>query len=390
MSPHARSVTRTTRAGSEPLGGSGTTYDRIVVKIGSSLLSAEDRGLDLAFMEALVSQVAELLDRGSQVVLVTSGAIAAGLEVMGWDSRPEAMPELQAAAAVGQVRIIGTYAELFSRLGLSVGQVLLTRHETAHRAQYLHARDTMEKLLALGVVPIVNENDTTAVDEIRFGDNDTLAALVGAMVKADLVVLLTDIEGLYSSDPRADEEALLLEHVNELTEEMLAAAGGPGSAVGSGGMATKVEAARVLMKAGIPMVVCDGRRPGVVADAACGKTVGTYFAGDESAIGSWKTWIALGHRPAGTVVVDAGAADALRSRGKSLLPAGVVRVEGCFQAGDAVLITGPDGQVIARGLVDMSSADLERVKGLKTSEIPGILSGYHGEEVVHRDRLVLL
>ncbi|MBE0475540.1 MAG: glutamate 5-kinase [Coriobacteriia bacterium] len=372
------------------MGGSGTSYGRVVVKVGSSLLSAPDGGLDVAFMEALVEQVARLHERGTEAVIVTSGAIAAGIERLDWEERPRAMPALQAAAAVGQVRIIGTYAELFAAHDLPVGQVLVTRHDTAHRAQYLHARDTLEKLLALGVVPVVNENDTTAVDEIRFGDNDTLAALVGTMVKADLVVLLTDIEGLYSADPRADEGAALLEHVDELTEEMLAAAGGPGSTLGSGGMATKLEAARVLMKAGIPMVVCDGRRPDVVVDAASGGCVGTFFAGDACSIGSRKTWIALGRRPAGTIVVDAGAAEAVRTRGKSLLPAGVLSVSGPFQPGDAVLIQDAEGRTVARGLVEMSSADLDRVKGLKTSEIPGILAGYKGEEVIHRDRLVLL
>lgn len=372
------------------MGGSGTLYERVVVKVGSSLLAGADGGLDRGFIDGLADQIAALRDRGAQVVIVTSGAISAGLERLGFAERPSQMPELQAAAAVGQVRIIGTYAELFAARGMAVGQVLVTRHDTAHRSQYLHARDTLEKLLALRVVPVVNENDTTAVDEIRFGDNDTLAALVGTMVKADLVVLLTDIEGVYSADPRTRDDAALVEHVHELTEELLSAAGGPGSGVGSGGMATKLEAARVLVKAGIPMVVADGRRPGVITDAAAGETVGTYFPAGETAMGGRKTWIALGRKPAGTIRIDDGAAHALRERGRSLLPAGVLAVEGAFQPGDAVLIEDAGGRVVGRGLSGMSSADLERVKGLKTSEIPGILPSYHGEEVIHRDRLVLL
>jgi glutamate 5-kinase len=300
------------------------------------------------------------------------------------------MPALQAAASVGQVRVLGMYAALFAARDLNVGQVLLTRHDTGHRQAYLHARDTFERLLTLGVVPIVNENDTVAVDEIRFGDNDTLAALVAVMVGAELVVLLTDIEGLYSADPRLDAEAQLLEHVSELTDQVLSAAGGAGTPVGSGGMATKVEAAKVLMRAGIPLVVCDGRRQDVVLDAAEGKPVGTYFAGGAVSLGARKLWIATGNRAAGTVVIDAGARDALCLRGKSLLPAGVVRVEGNFVTGDAIVLKDQDGRTVARGLTALSSADLDSVKGLKTEQIEQLLPAVAGKEVVHRDHLVIL
>ena len=213
------------------------------------------------YVAALVGQVCALREQGHEPVIVSSGAIAAGLERLGMASRPTDMPSLQAAASVGQVALIETYASLFSARGVVVGQVLLTRHDTGHREAYLHARDTFERLLDLRAVPIVNENDTVAVDEIRFGDNDTLAALVATMVGADLVIVLSDIEGLYDADPRVSAEAQLLEHVAELTDDLVAAAGGAGTEYGSGGMATKIEAARVLMKAGIPMVVCDGARP---------------------------------------------------------------------------------------------------------------------------------
>jgi glutamate 5-kinase len=271
-----------------------------------------------------------------------------------------------------------------------VGQVLLTRGDTAHRQQYVNACHTFDRLLATGVVPVVNENDTTAVEEIRFGDNDTLAALVGIMVHADLVVLLSDIEGVYSADPRTDEEARLFTRLDEVTEDVEAAAGGPGSPHGSGGMATKLDAAKVLMKAGIPMVVCDGRRQNAVVDAAAGEPVGTLFAAGAGKLKGRKLWIAFGGRPAGSITIDDGARDALCLRGKSLLPAGVVGVSGDFSPGDAVTIRDRAGKVIARGLTGLSSEDLERVKGMKSSEIARTSPEFAGTEVVHRDRLVIM
>jgi glutamate 5-kinase len=363
---------------------------RIVVKVGTSTLTGRDGRIDRAWLHGLAAQVAELRDQGAQVVIVSSGAIAAGVETMLLARRPDEITGLQAMAAIGQVRLIAEYAEALSGVGAHVGQVLLTRHDTGHRQAYLFACRTLERLLEMGVVPVVNENDTTAVDEIRFGDNDTLAALVGVMVHADLVVLLTDIEGLYDADPRQVHEAALVEHVDELTDEMLASAGGAGTDGGSGGMVTKLEAARILMKAGIPMVVCDGRRERVLADAFLGEPVGTYFAGGEGEVEARKLWIAFARHPKGSVVVDAGARDALCLRGTSLLPAGVVRVEGVFAAGDPVAIVDASGKQVARGLADLSSVDLDRVKGLKSSEIGGVAPGLAGLEVVHRDRLVIL
>jgi len=363
---------------------------RIVVKLGSSTLTGPDGRPDRGYLASLVGQIAELMCRGSEVVLVSSGAIAAGLEALGLASRPDDIPTLQAVASVGQVRIIGTYAELFHEHGLAVGQVLLTRQDTAHRQQYVNACHTFERLLAAGAVPIVNENDTTAVDEIRFGDNDTLAALVGIMVKADLVLLLTDIEGLYSADPRTTEEACLLERVEEVTPDVEAAAGGPGSGLGSGGMSTKIEAAKALMKAGIPTVVCDGRRAHVLADAVAGEPVGTLFAGGESALAGRKLWIAFAKQPAGSVTIDDGAREALCLRGKSLLPAGVIGVSGTFSAGDAVTIQDREGTVIARGLSGLSSEDLDRVKGMKSSDIAALSPDLGGTEVVHRDCLAIM
>ncbi len=363
---------------------------RVVIKVGSSTLAPEGEGLDRVFVDSLVEQIATVRAAGVEVVLVTSAAIAAGIESLDLATRPTDMPTLQAAASVGQVQVLGMYAALFAARGMTVGQVLVTRHDTAHRQAYLHARDTLERLLSLGVVPIVNENDTVAVDEIRFGDNDTLAALVATMVGADLAVLLTDIAGLYDSDPRENGGARLLEHVEKLTPEMLSAAGGTGSAAGSGGMATKVEAAKVLMRAGIPMVVCDGRRENVVVDAVAGMPVGTLFAGGKAGLGARKLWIALGGAAKGEVVIDDGARTALLERGKSLLPAGVVSVKGPFVAGDAIVLKDLSGEVIARGLAGLSSVDLESVRGMTSPRIAEILPQAAGMEVVHRDHLVIL
>ncbi|MDY0087396.1 MAG: glutamate 5-kinase [Coriobacteriia bacterium] len=364
--------------------------DRVVIKVGSSTLAPAGEGLDRAYVDSLMEQIAEVRREGTEVIVVTSGAIAAGVQALGIHTRPEDMPSLQASASVGQVQVLGMYAALAAAHGMTVGQVLLTRHDTAHRQAYLHARDTLERLLALGVVPVVNENDTVAVDEIRFGDNDTLAALVGTMARADLVVLLTDIEGLYDADPLKNADARLVEHVESLTDQVISAAGGATSGVGSGGMATKVEAARVLMRAGIPMVVCDGRRAGVIADALSGKPVGTLFAGGKSALGARKLWIALGGVPKGEIIVDDGAKAALCERGKSLLPAGVVSVQGVFAAGDAIVLKDGTGQIVARGLSALSSADLEKVKGMHSSRIADVLPSAAGKTVVHRDHLVIL
>ena len=365
-------------------------HKRVVVKVGTSTLTRADGRVDGTFLRGLCAQIAEIRAEGAHVAIVSSGAIAAGLEALGLATRPTDITALQATAAVGQVRLIGTYAAALDEVGAQSAQVLLTRHDTGHRQAYLFACRTLEHLLEHGIVPVVNENDTTAVEEIRFGDNDTLAALVGVMVHADLVVLLTDIEGLYDADPRAVEAAALLEHVDELTDEVVAAAGGAASDMGSGGMVTKLEAARILMKAGIPMVVCDGRRDRVLVDAYHGQPVGTYFAGGEGEVEARKLWIAFASHPKGSVVVDAGARDALCLRGTSLLPAGVVRVEGSFRAGDPVAVVDANGHQVARGLADMSSADLDRVRGLSSADIAKAAPDIAASEVIHRNRLVIL
>jgi glutamate 5-kinase len=363
---------------------------RIVIKVGSSTLTDRAGSIDREYVRALVAEIAEVVSSATQVVLVSSGAIAAGVARLGLSERPADMPSLQAAASVGQVALAETYQTLFAEHGIVIGQVLLTRHDTGHRESFLHARDTFERLLSLGAIPVVNENDTVAVDEIRFGDNDSLAALVATMVRADLVLLLSDIAGLYDADPRVSAEAKLVEHVDELTDDVLAAAGGSGTEVGSGGMATKLEAAKMLMKAGIPMVICDGRRANAITDAVAGRPVGTLFAGGDATLSARKLWIALGRKAVGEIIIDDGACHALTARNTSLLPAGVVAVTGTFAAGDAVVLKDRTGAVVARGLTELSSAELERVKGLKTSEIEAALPGAGLKEVVHRDHLVIL
>lgn len=362
----------------------------IVIKVGSSTVTGPEGRIDREYLDTLAAQVQQLRDDGDRVIVVTSGAIAAGLEALGLSARPTDMATLQATAAVGQVRLVEVYRELFAARGAQVGQVLVTRYDVGQRQQYLNACQTLERLLDLGAVPIVNENDTTAVDEIKFGDNDYLAALVGMMVHADLVVLLTDIGGLYSADPRVDAGARLVERVDELTDEHVAAAGGPGSAVGSGGMATKLQAARALMKACIPLVVCDGRRPDVIVDAAAGRPVGTLFASGKTAVKSRKLWLAYAGHARGSVTIDAGARDALCLRGKSLLPAGVTDVSGSFVVGDPVSLEDEGGRIVARGIAGITADDLRKVKGLKTAEVARLLPAWRGAEVVHRDRLVIL
>ena len=362
----------------------------IVIKVGSSTVTGPDGKIDHDYLTSLRDQAMQLRHAGDRVVLVSSGAIAAGIEALGLAARPTDMPTLQASAAIGQVRLVDAYRKLFNERGAIVGQVLVTRHDVGHRQSYLNACQTLERLLEMDVVPIVNENDTTAVEEIRFGDNDYLAALVGMMVRADLVILLTDTEGLYSADPRVDAGARLVERVEEVTDEHLASAGGPGSAVGSGGMATKLEAARALMKAGIPLVVCDAKRPDVIVEAAAGMPVGTVFAGGAAAVKGKKLWLAYAGHPKGSVTIDDGAREALSSRGKSLLPAGVLEVSGSFVAGDPIAIEDREGQVVARGVAAMSAEDLRKVKGLKSGEFQDVLVEGGRAEVVHRDHLVIL
>lgn len=372
---------------------SGACRGKVVVKIGSSTLTTSESSIDYGFLESLAAQVAQLRQQGWQPIIVTSAAIASGLEKLGMAERPSDMPSLQAAASVGQSALSAAYAQAFEAYGIVTSLVLLTRRDTADRQAYLHARDTLGRLLELGVVPVVNENDTVSVEQIRFGDNDTLAALVACLVEADLVVILSDVEGLYDANPQSDPEARLIPEVQAIDASILAVAGSAGSSVGSGGMATKIQAARVLMAAGIPLVVCAGREPGVVQAAVAGEPVGTRFMAKGAAheITPRKLWIALGDAAHGAVVVDAGARRALVEGGSSLLCVGIIEVRGPFGSGDMVDVLDANGMVVGRGRVQASSDELELACAVGREAIARnrILSGLVEGPVIHRDELMV-
>ncbi len=366
---------------------------RLVVKIGSATLTTSESSIDYGFLDDLAAQLDTVRRAGWDVVVVTSAAIACGLEALGIAKRPTDMPSLQAAASVGQSALSTAYAEAFGRWDMLTSVVLLTRRDTADRTAYLHARDTLRRLMELDVVPIVNENDTVSVEQIRFGDNDTLAALVACLIDADLMVILSDIDGLYTANPLIDPAAELIPRVDRVGREILAAAGGAVSGVGSGGMITKIKAARVLMAAGIPMVICQGRRAGCVADAARGLPVGTLFTAPERPheITPKKLWIALGDAVHGTLVVDEGARAALVERGKSLLSVGIREVRGSFDYDDIVDVADETGHVFARGRAAAGSDLVALAVGKSREAVAanGILSVLADRPVVHRDELVL-
>ena len=366
---------------------------RLVVKIGSSTLTTTESSIDYAYLRTVADQIARVKAAGWKPVVVTSAAIACGLEALGIDRRPTDMPSLQAAASVGQSALSTAYAEVFASHGIVTSTVLLTRRDTADRRAYLHARDTFDRLLDLGVVPIVNENDTISVEQIRFGDNDTLAALVACLVEADLMVILSDIEGLYDANPHFHPDARLIERVDAIGPDIMAVAGEAGTTVGSGGMITKIKAARVLMVAGIPLVVCNGRRADAIVDAAAGKSVGTRFtaARKPHEITPKKLWIALGDAARGALVVDDGAKAALTRRGSSLLSVGVSGTDGRFEAGDIVDIKDGTGHLFARGKVAAASEEVQLAVG-KTREAlraNRLLAHLADKPLVHRDELVV-
>lgn len=352
---------------------------KIVVKIGSSSLTGPTGGVDPARLEAVVTQVAWLWEAGHPTVLVTSGAIAAGLPALGLDRRPTDVPGLQVAAAVGQGHLIHDYSEAFGRHGRIVGQVLLTRDVLADREQYLHSSEALDRMLARGVVPVVNENDVVVVDELRFGDNDRLAAIVSHLIGAGMLVLLTDTEGILDGDPTSDETGLLaaVAHTDSVLDRV--AAGAEGGRFGSGGVATKVAAARMAAWSGIPTVVASAARPDAAIAAARGDEIGTWVAPHPSGLPARKLWIAFGLPSKGRLVVDAGAVEALVERGTSLLAVGVTGVEGSFEAGHAVEVVDPAGRVVAKGRSRMDAAVARANAGRRVDD--GV--------VIHRDELVV-
>lgn len=356
---------------------------RIVVKVGTMAITDERGRLAPDRVDAFSGELSGLVERGYEVVCVSSGAIGAGLSPLGLEKRPGDMPTLQAAAAVGQSHLMDAYATAFEQRGHVCGQVLLTRQDFIHRRGYVNALNTFERLLALGAVPVVNENDTVATDEIRFGENDLLGSLVANLVRADLLVMLSDVDGLHGRDGG------VLEEVEAVTAEVEELAGGRVSALGSGGMRSKLTAARIATSSGVPVVIARFA-PGALDRVLAGEPVGTFFHAAPAKMASRKAWIAHATVPRGRILVDAGARRALTDSGRSLLAAGVREVEGDFAAGDTVEIVDPDGVSFARGLSGFSAGELGRIAGLGSAEIEEVLGADDVREVVHRDELVVL
>ena len=363
---------------------------RWVVKIGSSLLTDEGRGLAKAAIDDWVAQVARLCQHGVEVVLVSSGAVAEGMARLGWATRPSALYELQAAAAVGQMGLVQTYETSFQKHGLKTAQVLLTHDDLSNRKRYLNARSTLRTLLKLKVVPIVNENDTVAMEEIRFGDNDTLAALVANLVEADVLVILTDQAGMFDKDPRSNSDAKLLSEVSAADLQLEAMAGGTAGKVGRGGMLTKVRAAKLAARSGASTLVAPGRTSGVLDAIAAGQQVGTLFTPGQETFVARKQWLASHLQLRGKLVIDSGAARVLRDSGRSLLAVGVKNVTGDFMRGEVVACVDEQGHELARGLVNYSADETRRIMGLASDRIEETLGYVDEPELIHHDNLVLI
>ncbi len=362
---------------------------RLVVKVGSALVTNNGQGLDSRFIADCARQIAALHDEGRQVLLVSSGAIAAGMQRLGWTTRPHAMHDLQAAAAVGQMGLAQAYETTFLEHGLKAAQILLTHEDLADRTRYLNARSTLHTLLELGVVPIINENDTVVTDEIKFGDNDTLGALVANLVEAEALVILTDQKGLYSADPRLDASAKLIAEGRADDRGYEAMAGGAGSGISKGGMITKVRAAQRAARSGAHTLIVSGRVEDSLLAAARGDAIGTLLYAAETPLAARKQWLADHLQLAGALTLDAGAVRALAD-GRSLLAVGVKNVDGEFQRGAAVSCRSPEGQEVARGLVNYSSSEARRIAGHGTQEIEALLGYIDSSELIHRDNLVLI
>lgn len=365
-------------------------YQRIVVKLGTSVLTGGGHGLDRPHLIELVRQCIQLYNRGSDLVICSSAAVAVGRARLNFPQLPDNISSKQLLAAVGQSRLMQTWEHFFDIYGVSVGQVLLTRADVMDRRRYLNARDALNALLDYRIVPVVNENDAVATEEIRVGDNDNLSALLATLVDADLLLLLTDQPGLFTADPRANPHAELIPEVRHIDESLKALAGDSKSGLGVGGMATKLQAADVARRAGADVIIAAGRAPNVILRAAAGEAVGTRFPALETRLDNRKRWILAGPTPAGVLTVDAGAARAICRHGRSLLPAGIRRVEGTFRRGDTVLVHDEAGHEIARGIVAYSSSALAHILGCHSEQIVERLGYTYGPTVVHRNDMILL
>ena len=361
---------------------------RIVVKIGSGVLT-EDNGLNLKIIRSISRQICFLIDGGMEVILVSSGAMASGIKKVGLSRRPDEIPKRQAIAAVGQAGLIMEYEKAFAGCGKKVAQILLTSEDLSNRKRYLNARNTLYTLLAWQIVPIINENDTVAVEEIRFGDNDNLAAMITMLMDADILINLTDIDGLYNKDPRGNPDAELIPVVSIIKKSIEKLAGDIPGALGTGGMTTKVNAAKKVTAAGVPMVIAGGAKPDILKKIFSGKEYGTFFVPKKKKLAGRKCWIAYSLKPRGVIKIDSGAAAAILKKGKSLLPGGIIGVKGEFSVGAPVEFKTDDNKTLGTGLVNYSAADIRKIMGLRSSRIEERLGYKSYDEVIHRDNLAI-
>ncbi|MBI4681795.1 MAG: glutamate 5-kinase [Nitrospirae bacterium] len=362
---------------------------RLVIKIGSNILASPEHGLNTRRLRAIAKDISEVIDRENQAVIVSSGAVAAGLKKLGLKGKPQDIRLKQAAAAIGQSSLMWAYEKCFADFNKKVAQVLLTRDDISNRLRYINAKNTLLTLMSYGVIPLINENDPIAVDEIKFGDNDMLAALTASLVEADMLIILSDVEGLYSKDP-AQKGAKIIRQVSEITPEIEKLAGGSGSSVGTGGMFSKILAARQATNHGIPVVIMSGKKSRLLKKLLDGNEPGTYFKPKKQRMSSKQGWIAYGVKSKGVIYLDDGAVKALVTLGRSLLPSGITKIEGDFEVGDYVRCVTKEGRKIAKGLTNYSSKDLEHIKGKKTSEIEKVLGYKYSDEVIHRGNLVVI
>ena len=363
---------------------------RVVVKIGTSTLTYNNGKLNLFRIEKLVRELADLANQGKEIILVTSGAVGAGLDRLGSTERPKTIPEKQAVAAIGQGILMHMYEKLFAEYGQIVAQVLLTRENSVKHKLYINSRNTLLTLLKMGVIPVINENDAIAIDELKIGDNDTLSATVATIVDADLLIILSDIEGVFTANPQNDPTAQLIEEITDITPEIEELAGGAGSKLGTGGMYTKIQAAKIAVNAGVTMVIASGALEGVVRNILSGENIGTIFPAKEQHLQVRKSWLAFGAMIEGELVVDEGCEKALITEGSSLLSVGIVEVKGTFDQGNSVRILSKQGREIARGLANYNSEEIKKICGKNTNNISKILGSKLYDEVIHRDNMVIM
>jgi glutamate 5-kinase len=365
-----------------------TKAKRIVVKVGSNVLTAE-RGVNTKVISSLSRQIAKLMDQGHEVMLVTSGAMASGQKKIGLERRPDEIPKRQAIAAVGQPGLMMAYEKAFHKHHKKVAQILLTSEDLTHRKRYLNARNALNTLLSWRIIPIINENDTVAVEEIKFGDNDNLSAMIALLMEADLLINLTDISGVFTSDPRRDPDAELIPVIESITKQIEKIAGGIPGALGTGGMLSKIKAARKVTNAGIPMVIANGLEKDILDKLFSGNCLGTFFVPAKTKLSSRKCWIGYTLKPKGKIKIDDGAAKAIVNKGKSLLPGGIIQVEGEFDVGAPVEVMDEKNNSLGIGLVNYTSADIKKIMGRPSSKISEILGQKTYDEVIHRDNLTI-